>query len=75
MYTTFALGALAAVAYAIPQGSAAVTAAISPTASAPTGAQTSYPGAFELTVVNVTSSAAKRGVSKVCRAFSALLRK
>lgn len=63
MHTTLALAALAAVAFAAPQGNA-VTAVISPTGSAPATAQTSYSGAFELTVVNVTSSM-KRDLTKV----------
>lgn len=66
MQFTLALAALAAVAYAAPQAtdnSGAVTAAISPTGSAPATAQTSYPSAFQLTVVNVTTSATKAKVS------------
>jgi hypothetical protein len=69
MKFTLALTALAAVAYAAPQATSAsgggVTAVISPTGSAPAGAQTSYAGAFEITVVNITSPT-KRDVQKVC---------
>lgn len=60
MQTTFALAALAAVAFARPQAtddSGAVTAAVSPTGSAPATAQTSYPSPFQLTVVNITATA------------------
>ncbi|RDW66754.1 hypothetical protein BP5796_09503 [Coleophoma crateriformis] len=61
MQFTFALAALAAVAYASPAPQ--VTAAIAPTGSAPAGFQTSYSGTFQITAVNV-SSLPKREVSK-----------
>jgi hypothetical protein len=67
MKFTVALTALAAVAYAAPQATSnsggGVTAVISPTGSAPAGAQTSYAGAFEITIVNITSPT-KRDVQK-----------
>jgi hypothetical protein len=59
MQTTFALAALAAVAYAAPQG---VTVDITPTAPAPAGCTGSYNGQFEITVINGTT--AKRDLSK-----------
>jgi hypothetical protein len=61
MQTTFALAALAAVAYAAPQG---VTGDVTPTTPAPAGCTGSYNGKFEITVINGTS--AKRDLSKVC---------
>lgn len=63
MQRTLALAALAAVAFASPMPQA-VTSAISPESSAPAGCQTSWPGTFEITVVNVTSSS-KRDLEKV----------
>jgi hypothetical protein len=67
MKFTVALTALAAVAYAAPQATSnsggGVTAVISPTGSVPAGAQTSYAGAFEIAVVNITSPT-KRDVQK-----------
>jgi len=59
MQTTFALAALAAVAYAAPQG---VTTDITPTTGAAAGCSPSYNGAFEISVVNVTTT--KRDLSK-----------
>lgn len=61
MQTTFALAALAAVAYAAPQG---VTGDITPTSSAPAGCSPAYSGQFEVTIINGTT--AKRDLSKVC---------
>ncbi|RDW62285.1 hypothetical protein BP6252_11718 [Coleophoma cylindrospora] len=61
MQFTFALAALAAVAYASPAPQ--VTGAIAPTGSAPSGFSTSYSGTFQITAVNVTSLG-KREVSK-----------
>lgn len=58
MQITFALAALAAVAYAIPQG---VTGDITPTASAPAGFSTSYSGSFEITIYKAS---AKRDLTK-----------
>jgi hypothetical protein len=58
MQTTLALAALAAVAYAAPQG---VTADIAPTAASPAGCSPAFNGEFEITVVK---SAAKRDLSK-----------
>ena len=61
---TFALlTALAATAFAspMPQG---VTGQIAPKAPAPEGCMTSYSGTFEITVVNV-SSTAKRDLAEV----------
>lgn len=60
MQTTVALVAMAAVAYAAPQG---VTAVITPTAAAPAGCATSYSGTFEITALNISSSA-KRDLEK-----------
>jgi hypothetical protein len=54
MQTTFALAALAGVAYAMPQ---AVTSAIAPTASAPAGCSSTYNGDFQITVINGTTVA------------------
>lgn len=68
MQTTFALAALAAVAYAAPQG---VTGDITPTAPAPPGCTGSYNGQFEITIINGTT--AKRDLSKVCCHGSFLL--
>ncbi|PSS28295.1 hypothetical protein M430DRAFT_165380 [Amorphotheca resinae ATCC 22711] len=59
MQTTFALAALAALAYAAPQ---AVTSNITPTAPAPSGCATSYAGTFQITAVN--STVMKRDLSK-----------
>lgn len=74
MQTTFALvAALAATAFAAPQAtdqSGAVTSPVSPSGPAPTGAQTTYPGAFQLTVVNITvtgSAKAKVNSNLQCR--------
>ena len=70
MQTSFALAALAAVAYAAPQattaGGTAVTSLITPPGAEPSGAMSSYSGDFEVTIVNITSSAFKREVEKVC---------
>jgi hypothetical protein len=63
MQSTLALVALAAVAYAAPQG---VTADITPAAAAPAGFATTYPGSFQITAVNTTVVTAKRDISKVC---------
>ncbi|KAH8660964.1 hypothetical protein BGZ60DRAFT_471778 [Tricladium varicosporioides] len=54
MQTTLALTALAAVAYAIPQG---VTQSIAPKASPPPGCSTSYSKGFQIQAVNFTASA------------------
>lgn len=62
MQITFALAAVAAVAYAAPQGSA-VTGDISPTGSPPAGFQTTYPDKFQITAVNSTI-VTKRDLSK-----------
>jgi len=59
MQATFALAALAAVAYAAPQG---VTGDITPTSSAPAGCSPAYSGQFEITIINGTT--AKRDLSK-----------
>jgi len=56
MLSTFALAALAAVAYAAPQG---VTENISPEASAPEGCSPSYSGSFQIQAVNVTTTSSK----------------
>ncbi|KAF2810035.1 uncharacterized protein BDZ99DRAFT_462647 [Mytilinidion resinicola] len=53
MRSTFALLALAAGAFARPQG---VTTEIAPSATAPAGCSPTYPGTFEITVVNATTS-------------------
>jgi len=49
MQTTFALAALAALAYAVPQG---VTGEIAPSASAPEGCLADHSGTFQITAVN-----------------------
>lgn len=53
--------ALAAAVTAAPQG---VTSAISPMSTAPAGCKSSYPGTFQIQVVNATS-ASKRDIQKV----------
>jgi hypothetical protein len=53
--------ALALAGYAAAQG---VTSAIAPEASAPSGCETSADGEFQVSVVNVTTSAKKRGVER-----------
>lgn len=58
MKYTVALAALAAVVAATPAPQA-VTSQISPSASAPAGCQTSYPGSFTITTVNATTSRSK----------------
>jgi hypothetical protein len=63
MQTSFALAAIAAVAYAAPQGGA-VTGDISPTGSAPAGFSDTYNGNFQITAVNSTI-VTKRDLSKV----------
>ncbi len=64
---TFALLALAvSTALASPMPDA-VTSAIAPSSPAPSGCQTSLSGTFEITVVNVSSSAAKRDLEKVSK--------
>jgi uncharacterized lipoprotein YajG len=68
MQTTFALAALAALAYAAPQ---AVTSNITPTAPAPSGCATSYAGTFQITAVN--STVMKRDLSKVGQVSKTLL--
>lgn len=60
MQTTFALAALAAMAYAIPQG---VTGEIAPSTSAPDGCSADYSGTFQITAVN--SVVIKREIYKV----------
>jgi len=59
MQTTFALAALAAVAYAAPQG---VTGNISPSSPAPAGCSPDYSGKFEITIINETTT--KRDLSE-----------
>jgi hypothetical protein len=59
MQTTLALAALAAVAYAIPQG---VTGDIAPSAGPPPGFSTSYSGQFEISIYK----ASKRDLEVVC---------
>lgn len=53
MQTTFALAALAAVAYAAPQG---VTQDITPSAAAPAGCSPTFAGSFEIIPVNFTTA-------------------
>jgi hypothetical protein len=60
MQTTLALAALAAVAYAIPQG---VTTNITPTSSAPAGFSPDYSGQFE---ISIYKTSAKRSLTEVC---------
>ena len=67
MQTTFALAAMAAVAYAAPQG---VTGDISPSGSPPAGFSTSYADSFQITAVNSTI-VTKRDLSKVCEVHAA----
>ncbi|TKA68277.1 hypothetical protein B0A49_10045 [Cryomyces minteri] len=66
MQYTVALLALAASAFAVPQG---VTQTLTPSAPAPSGCSSSYPGTFQVSVVNVTSSSG----SKVKRQSSGVL--
>ncbi|CAG8959810.1 hypothetical protein HYFRA_00001718 [Hymenoscyphus fraxineus] len=54
MHNTFALAALAGVAYALPQG---VTETIAPQAAAPGGCSPSISGKFQLEAVNITAPA------------------
>lgn len=63
MQSTLALAALAAVAYAAPQG---VATDISPSGSPPAGFETTGNAPFQITAVNSTVSIAKRHISKVC---------
>jgi len=58
MQTTLALAALAAVAYAAPQG---VTGDITPTSSAPAGFSPDYSGTFEISIYKAT---AKRDITQ-----------
>lgn len=60
-FTLASIVALAAVAYAAPQG---VTSDITPTATAPAGCSTTYAGQFNIEVVNA-STVTKRQVVKV----------
>jgi hypothetical protein len=60
MQATFALAALAGIAYAIPQG---VTADITPTAGAPAGFSPDYSGQFEISIYKTTT---KRSLAEVC---------
>jgi hypothetical protein len=65
MRYSYAIGTLALAAgnaLAAPQG---VTSAIAPQASAPAGCSTSHSGQFQITVVNVTSSHAKRDALEI----------
>ncbi|TKA70763.1 hypothetical protein B0A49_07282 [Cryomyces minteri] len=66
MQYTVALLALAASAFAVPQG---FTQTLTPSAPAPSGCSSSYPGTFQVSVVNVTSSSG----SKVKRQSSGVL--
>jgi len=59
MQTTFALAALASVAYALPQGAPS---GLAPSAPSPAGCSQSYNGEFQITIVNA-SSVAKREIS------------
>ncbi|EPE34981.1 hypothetical protein GLAREA_10676 [Glarea lozoyensis ATCC 20868] len=63
MHTTFALAALAAVAYARPQG---VTENISPETSAPQGCSPSHSGSFQIQAVNVTTSSSNAKRQNSC---------
>jgi hypothetical protein len=63
MQTTFALAALAAVAYAIPQG---VTGDITPTASAPAGFSPNYNGQFEISIYTTTSKRSLQERASTC---------
>ncbi|KAK5139327.1 hypothetical protein LTR04_003669 [Oleoguttula sp. CCFEE 6159] len=66
MQYTVALLALAASAFAVPQG---VTQTLTPSVPAPSGCSSSYSGTFQISVVNVTSSSS----SKVKRQSSGVL--
>jgi hypothetical protein len=70
MQTTFALAALAAVAYAAPSPQG-VTADIPAPGYPPAGAATSYPGPFEVTIVSAAST--KRDLVEVCHYNSSVL--
>jgi len=59
MQTTFALAALASVAYALPQGAPS---GLAPSAASPAGCSQNYDGEFQITIVNA-SSVAKREIS------------
>jgi len=63
MQYTLTLLALAASAWASPMPGA-VTSVISPSSPAPTGCVASYDGTFEITVVNVSTSASKRDLER-----------
>ena len=63
MQTTFALAALAAIAYAAPSPQG-VTADIPAPGYPPAGAATSYSGPFEVTIVSAAST--KRDLAGVC---------
>lgn len=64
MQRTLALLALAASVLASPRPQG-VTAVITPPSPAPTGCMASHDGTFEITVVNVSTSAAKRDLERV----------
>ena len=70
MQTTFALAALAAVAYAAPSPQG-VTADIPAPGYPPAGAATSYSGPFEVTIVSAAST--KRDLTEVCHDNSSVL--
>lgn len=64
MQRTLALLALATSVLASPYPQA-VTDVIAPSAPAPEGCMTSHDGTFQITVVNVSSSATKRDLERV----------
>ena len=71
MHSSFAIAALAAVAYAAPRPQG-VTEDISPKADAPKGCSESYTGKFQIAAVN-TTSVSKRDLEAVSTLLSLLL--
>jgi hypothetical protein len=72
MHRTLALLALVTSVLATPYPQA-VTSAIAPSSPPPSGCETSHSGTFQITVVNVSTSAAKRDLGKVCLYWSLLI--
>merc|ERR1712000_321186 len=63
MQTTFALAALASVAFALPQGGPSNKA---PETPSPAGCQQSYDGEFQITIVNGSSTAMAKRQTSTC---------
>ncbi|PVH75611.1 hypothetical protein DL98DRAFT_518537 [Cadophora sp. DSE1049] len=63
MQTTFALAALASVAFALPQGGPSNKA---PDTPSPAGCQQSYDGEFQITIVNGSSTAVAKRQTSTC---------